>query len=192
MVRGKEFDTEEALQKALEVFQTKGFDGASIRDLVEAMGISRQSLYDTYGDKEALYHTALERYRSQAPARIGSFIESSLPLRPALAAQFEQVIDHLLSPAGRSCLLAQAALARAAKDPESAQCVQKAFCLNVERLEGRLRRAQAEGELGRHHDPAALARFFQNALHGFQVTARSGASREELDAIIRVNLSILG
>jgi TetR/AcrR family transcriptional repressor of nem operon len=120
MVRCKEFDTEEALQMALEVLQTKGFDGASIRDLVEAMGISRQSLYDSYGEQATLYHTALDRYRSQAPARIGSFIESSLPLRPA------------------------------------------------------------------------LARFFQNARHGFQVTARSGTSREELDAIIRVNLSIRG
>jgi TetR/AcrR family transcriptional repressor of nem operon len=192
MVRSKEFDTEEALQKALEVFQAKGFDGASIRDLVEAMGINRQSLYDTYGDKETLYHTALNRYRAQAPVRIGSFVESALPLRLALAAQFEQVIDYLLSPKSRSCLLAQAALVRAAKDPESAECVRSAFCQNVERLERRLRRAQAEGELGLHHDPAALARFFQNAMHGFQVTARSGASREELDAIIRVNLSILG
>lgn len=192
MARSKEFDTEEALQRALEVFQTKGFDGASIQDLVEAMGINRQSLYDTYGDKETLYHTALNRYRSQAPARIGSFIESSLPLRPALVAQFEQVVNYLLSPASRSCFMAQAALGRAATDPESAQCVQISFGQNVERLERRLRRAQAEGELGVHHDPAALARFFQNALHGFQVTARSGASREELEAIIRVNLSILG
>jgi hypothetical protein len=56
MVRCKEFDTEEALQMALEVLQTKGFDGASIRDLVEAMGISRQSLYDSYGEQATLYH----------------------------------------------------------------------------------------------------------------------------------------
>ena len=192
MVRSKAFDPEETLQKALEVFQRKGFDGASIRDLVEAMGINRQSLYDTYGDKETLYHAALDRYRSQAPGRIGSFIESALPLRPALAAQFEQVINDLLSPASRSCLMAQTALGRAAQDPESAQCVRTTFVQNVERLEKRLRRAQAEGELGLYHDPAALARFFQNTLHGFQVTARSGASHEELKAIIRVSLSILG
>lgn len=116
MTRPKDFDPEEALQRALEVFQAKGFEGASIQDLVEAMGISRQSLYDTFGDKETLYHSTLERYRSQAPARIGSLIESSMPLRPALAAQFQQVIAYLLSPASRSCLMAQAALGRADKD----------------------------------------------------------------------------
>jgi TetR/AcrR family transcriptional repressor of nem operon len=137
MVRCKEFDTEEALQRVLEVFQAKGFDGASIRDLMEAMGINRQSLFDTYGHKEFLYHTALDRYLSQAPTRIGSFIESSLPLRPAFAAQSEQVIDHLLSSTSRSCLLAQAALGRTAQDPGSARGVQRAFCQNVERLERR-------------------------------------------------------
>ena len=192
MARPKEFVEEQALQKALETFQAKGFDGTSIQDLVEAMGINRQSLYDTFGDKANLYHMALERYRSQVPALIGSFIDSPLPLRRAMAAQFQHIVTALLSPEGLPCFIAQAALGRAAGDPASARCVQSAYVQNIQRLEKRLRRAQEEGELGLHHDPAALARFFQNSLHGFQVTARSGASREDLDAIIRANLSILG
>jgi len=72
MARPKEFVEEQALQKALVTFQAKGFDGTSIQDLVEAMGINRQSLYDTFGDKENLYHMALERYRSQVPTLIMS------------------------------------------------------------------------------------------------------------------------
>lgn len=192
MARPKAFVEDQALQRALETFQAKGFDGTSIQDLVEAMGINRQSIYDTFGDKEALFHTALERYRAQAPALIGSALEGPLPLRLALAAQFEQVASYLLSSKGMPCFLAQTAIGRAADDPTSARCVKTAFAQNLQRLEKRLRRAQAEGELGSHHDPAALACFFQNALHGFQVTARSGASREDLEAIIRVTLSILG
>jgi hypothetical protein len=133
---------------------------------------------------------ALERYRSQVPALIGSFIDGPLPLRRAMAAQFQQIVTALLSPEGLPCFIAQAALGR--NDPASVQCVKTAFGQNLQRLEKRFRRAQEEGELGLHHDPAALARFFQNALHGFQVTARSGASREDLDTIIQVNLSILG
>jgi AcrR family transcriptional regulator len=190
MARPKEFVEEQALQEALETFQAKGFDGTSIQDLVEAMGINRQSLYDTFGDKENLYHLALERYRSQVPAFIGSFIDGPLPLRRAMAAQFQKIVTALLSPEGLPCFIAQAALGRT--DPASVQCVKVAFGQNLLRLEKRFRRAQEEGELGLHHDPAALARFYQNALHGLQVTARSGASREDLDAIIRVNLSILG
>ncbi|WP_243384564.1 TetR/AcrR family transcriptional regulator [Geothrix alkalitolerans] len=193
MARPKAFDREQALQRALQTFWAKGsFESTSIQDLVTGMGINRQSLYDTFGPKEALYHAALERYRTQNRATLASFLEGPLPLRRALAAQFDLVVNHLLSPGGQPCLLAQAALGHAAGDPASAQCVQVAFGQNIKRLEARLRRAQADGELGSHHDPAALAHYFQNAMHGLQITARSGASRAELETIVRVNLSVLG
>jgi TetR/AcrR family transcriptional repressor of nem operon len=176
----------------METFRAKGFEATSMQDLVDGMGINRQSLYDTFGPKEALYHAALERYLCQNRTAFATLLDGPLPLRRALAAQFDLVVGYLLSPDGQPCFLAQAALERAASDPASAQCVQGAFNQSLRRLEDRLKRAQAEGELGPHHDPAALARFFQNTLFGLQITARSGASRADLEAIVRVNLSVLG
>jgi TetR/AcrR family transcriptional regulator, transcriptional repressor for nem operon len=63
MARHKEFDRDEALRKAMEVFWSRGYEAASIEDLVKHMGINRQSLYDTFGHKHALYLKALDRYR---------------------------------------------------------------------------------------------------------------------------------
>jgi len=141
---------------------------------------------------DVAFDAALERYLCQNRTAFATLLDGPLPLRRALAAQFDLVVGYLLSPDGQPCFLAQAALERAASDPASAQCVQGAFNQSLRRLEDRLKRAQAEGELGPHHDPAALARFFQNTLFGLQITARSGASRADLEAIVRVNLSVLG
>ena len=63
MARHKEFDRDEALQRAMEVFWSRGYEAASVGELVKQMGINRQSLYDTFGDKHALYLQALDRYR---------------------------------------------------------------------------------------------------------------------------------
>ncbi|BDU74325.1 TetR/AcrR family transcriptional regulator [Mesoterricola silvestris] len=192
MARTKAFDRDEALQGALDTFRVKGFEATSIQELVAGMGINRQSIYDTFGDKEALYHAALERYLELNRASMATLLEGPEPLRRALATLFGWAIDHLVAKGGLPCFLAQAALERGADSPASAVCVKAAFGENLRRMETRLRRAQAEGELGPHHDPAALARMFQNTLHGLQVTFRSGASREDLEAIVRVTLSVLG
>ncbi len=192
MARPKAFDREQALQGALGIFRAKGFEATTIQDLVDGTGINRQSLYDTFGDKETLYHEALDRYRTEGPQPIAAALEGPLPLRRAVATLFDGVITYLLSPEGQPCFLAHAALERAAGDPQTATCVQTGFKDILRRWEARFRRAQSEGELGPHHDPAALALVFQNALHGLQVTARSGARRADLDAIARVTLSILG
>jgi TetR/AcrR family transcriptional repressor of nem operon len=192
MARTKTFDPDEALQGALDTFRVKGFEATSIQELVAGMGINRQSIYDTFGDKEALYHAALERYLQTYGSIMAAHLEGPLPLRRAMAQLFAMVLDHLFAQGGLPCFLAQAALERVAQDAASATCVQRAFKQNLGHIETRLRRAQAEGELGLHHDPAALARFFQNTLHGLQVTFRSGASRDDLEAIVRVTLSVLG
>jgi TetR/AcrR family transcriptional repressor of nem operon len=115
-----------------------------------------------------------------------------MPLRKAMGALFSLAVDRLLSPEGMCCLMAHAALERAADDPETRACVRDNLNQLFALLEARLLRAQADGELGPGHDPAALARYLQNAFHGLQVTARSGASRDDLEGIVRVTLSVLG
>ena len=79
MARPKAFDRDRTLARALELFQAKGYEATSIQDLVDAMGIGRQSLYDTFGDKEALYREALERYVAEGPRSVLVALESPLP-----------------------------------------------------------------------------------------------------------------
>lgn len=192
MARCKAFDEEATLQRAMTVFQAKGFEATSIQDLVDQLGINRQSLYDTFGDKQALYLASLERYRQAASRPFTELLEGPLPLRKAVGALFTLALDRLLSADGLPCLMAHAALERAAEDPGTRACVRNNLDQGFARFEARLRRAQAEGELGPGQDPAALARYLQNTLHGLQVTARSGASRDDLEGIVRVTLSVLG
>lgn len=192
MARTKAFDEDATLQRATDLFQAKGFEATSIQDLVDHLGINRQSLYDTFGDKQALYLASLERYSHAGRRPFAELLEGPLPLRKALGTIFALAVDRLLSPDGSACLMAHAALERAADDPETRLCVRNNLNQLFELFEKRLRRAQADGELGPAHDPAALARYLQNAFHGLQVTARSGASRDDLEGIVRVTLSVLG
>ena len=192
MTRPKAFDRDLALTRALELFQAKGYEGTSIQDLLDAMGIGRQSLYDTFGGKEALYREALGRYIAEGPRSLLVALESPLPLRRAVCAVLEGVVAHLASPGCRPCFIAHAALDRARFDGWTAQCVQSGYqnCLRLWEL--RFRRAQAEGDLGPHHDSRTLGLVFQSTIYGLQVSALAGVARPDLEAAVRITLSILG
>lgn len=192
MARPKAFDRDWALTRALELFQAKGYEATSIQDLVDAMGIGRQSLYDTFGDKEALYREALERYVSEGSRSVLAALESQLPLRRAVCAVLEGVVAHLAAPDCRPCFIAHAALDRARFDGWTARCVQNGFQGSLGLWEQRFRRAQAAGDLGAHHDSRALGLVFQSTIYGLQVSSMAGVVRPDLEAAVRIILSILG
>src|SRR6201986_4496734 len=96
MARHKEFDRDEALQKAMEVFWSRGYEAASIQDLVEHMGINRQSLYDTFGDKHSLFLQALDRYREVEGRKLFGLLEQSGSVKRALRQGFEVVVEGSL------------------------------------------------------------------------------------------------
>src|ERR1700716_2408121 len=93
MARQKEFDREEALYKAMEVFWSRGYEAASIQDLVRHMGINRQSLYDTFGDKHALYLQALDLYRQVETSKLFELLERRGSVRRALRQLFAGVVE---------------------------------------------------------------------------------------------------
>ena len=192
MTRPKAFDRDLALTRALELFQAKGYEGTSIQDLLDAMGIGRQSLYDTFGGKEALYREALGRYIAEGPRSLLVALESPLPLRRAVCAVLEGVVAHLASPGCRPCFIAHAALDRARSDGWTAQCVRNGYQDYLSLWEQRFRRAQAEGDLGPHHDSRSLGLVFQSTIYGLQVSAMAGVARPDLEAVVRITLSMLG
>src|SRR5918999_3717922 len=93
MARHKEFDRDEVLQRAMEVFWSRGYEAASVGELVKRMGINRQSLYDTFGDKHTLYLAALDRYREVEGRKMFEVLERPGPVKRALRHLFEGVID---------------------------------------------------------------------------------------------------
>src|SRR5476651_2562144 len=105
MPRTKEFDEAEVLDQALELFRARGFKHTSFADLVDELGVSRQSLYDTYGDKQTLYHTALKRYLDRSLEFMRAKLEDPAPLREVLAGMFEGMIAGNCSKGSPGCLM---------------------------------------------------------------------------------------
>jgi TetR/AcrR family transcriptional repressor of nem operon len=193
MARPKEFDRDQALERAMELFRTEGYEGASLDDLTRATGVGRQSLYDTFGDKRALYLAALARYRESTDCSLLAVLEEPKPLRVALREILDQIIEQTTSPAGGpGCMLISAAVERGESDQEVRRCVGGAHATRTRALERRFARAQRAGEIGAHHDPAALAQFFYSTIQGMLVVARSTAERRALEQTARVALSVLG
>jgi AcrR family transcriptional regulator len=180
MGRPRTFDLDEALDRALRVFWRKGYEGTTLPDLTEAMGINRPSLYAAFGSKEGLFRKALDRYSARAKALMDEALRE--PTARAAACRFlRSTADALTDPRHpRGCLAVQGALSCG----EEAEPIRRelASCrASVEAaLRGRFERARKEGDLPPGADPADLARYIATVIQGMAVQAAGGAGRDEL------------
>jgi AcrR family transcriptional regulator len=186
--RPREFDVDKALDRALKLFWRKGYEGASLADLTKAMGINRPSLYAAFGNKEALFKKAIDRYVEGPGAFLGEALQ-----QPTAKAVVEHVfqgaielVTHSRNPHG--CLIVQGALACG----DTADCVRREMSkrrdASVTALCKRFERAVVDADLPSTCNPADLARFVAMVMHGIAVQAASGASRDELERAAKIAL----
>lgn len=190
MARSKEFDPERALAKAMRVFWRVGYENTSIEVLMREMGIARQSLYDTFGDKRDLYLKALVHYRDETNWEMERMLEKAPSVKDGFAKLLYGLAGETPEQHERGCLLLSANLQR---DPSDA--VLTDFLRNHHaRVEAiffkALRRAQKQGELSRTQDPAALGRFFVVTIQGMRAMARLKSDRKALEQVARVALAV--
>ncbi len=189
MGRHREFDVEQALDAAMGVFWCKGYEGASYADLTAATGVERPALYAAFGNKEALFRRALERYNERYATHFPEALE--LPTAREVAAHIlTGAVELNTRYADRSgCFAINGALA-ASDDAEPArQALIEARAVAEAALRERLERAKAEGDLPASAHPAVLAAFVMAVTHGMAVQAKAGFSREKLSAIAEQALS---
>ena len=187
--RPRAFCVERALDRALQVFWEKGYEGASLSDLTEAMGINRPSLYAAYGNKEELFRKALGRYGERA----GSFMAEHLgrgTAREAVESFLYAVADGITCPDNpHGCLTVRCNLA----GTEAAESVRREVARQRQQPETLLRRrleqARDDGELPPGADPADLARYVATVHQGMSVQAAGGATREQLRGVVRTVLA---
>ena len=178
--RHKEYDPDQALVAALDVFRRQGFEGTSLTDLTSAMGINRPSLYAEFGNKERLFRKALERYRSECPVfGAGVFAETSARgvAERLLYASVDQQTDGSHPP---GCLVTSGALLCSDEHVSVRQALADARENAQASLQRRFEMASLEGDLPADADPACLARYLMTVVHGMAVMAASGASRNAL------------
>lgn len=174
MARPKEFDPEVVLDGAVEVFWRQGFEATSIDDLVAELGISRQSLYATFGSKERLYQLALDRYRRREADRLLELLAADGPLAPRLQALLHGMVDEMVSDIDcKGCFVVNAATERVPGEEATRRQVADQFARLEEAFQFAFRRAQLNGELAADADPRSLARFLLAALQGLRVIGKA-------------------
>jgi TetR/AcrR family transcriptional repressor of nem operon len=191
MPRQKEFDEAEVLDQAVELFRARGFQATSFCDLTAGLGVSRQSLYDTYGDKHTLFHAAVKRYREKAIDRMRRLLATPGPVRPLLAQLFQGAISGACEEGNPGCLMVNSMVEMAPQD-DAIRAMAIAHARDVESLlAARLGAAQRSGDLAKDKDPAALARYFFHTMLGLGVAARALGERESLLDSARLALNAL-
>ena len=183
MARPKEFDLERALHRAISAFSQKGFTATSTDDLMHAMGVGRQSMYDTFGDKRALFLKALEVYVVESVRAIN--VELQTPGSPLAAVR--RALIHFAERKDLSstdgCMGINAVCEFGMRDEEVTQVTRNAARIQRRTLMDTLRRAQLEGELDAHTDIESLADFFDSTMAGMRIAAKSGKTRPALKRI---------
>ena len=186
MARPKEFDQERALHRAISIFSQKGFAATSTDDLMRAMDVARQSMYDTFGDKRALFLKALEVYVTENVRSINAELQSPgsplASIRRALVRFAER--KDLSSTDG--CMGINAICEFGMRDEDVTRIIRSAARIQRHTLMEALRRAQVEGELDAQADIESLADFFESTLAGIRIAAKAGKTRPALKRIAEV------
>lgn len=188
--RPREFCTDTALAAALQIFWSKGYEGASLTDLTEAMGITRPSLYAAFGNKESLFRKALDLYETEKLAYVGRALEAPTAravaeyfLRGALENQTRKSEPH-------GCL----GVISSVTCGEDAQSIREEVlargALAKRKLVERMQRARAEGDLPAHIDPESITNYLMAVLQGMAVQSGAGASYAELERLIETTLLV--
>jgi AcrR family transcriptional regulator len=191
VARPREFDVDEALHAALKVFWIKGFDGASLTELAEAMGIVRPSLHAAFGSKEDLYKKALDLYSREAMTFIVNAVrgETVAEVCRRYLAGYRDLLTNPKSPSG--CFMVQGATSCGPGAAIARQEILTRHKGYADLLEQRFRQAQADGDLPVKADARALAECLSTIAKGMAVQASLGATREDLDRLIKGSLTLL-
>ncbi|SRR5579862_1745569 len=192
MPRPREFDTDAVLERAMQLFWSKGYEATSLDDLCDATGLSRSSLYAAFGDKRHILFQSLSRYVDRGSEHIAKVLAREMPLRAALAHFLDGFIDAIVAGPGRSgCFIGNCAAELARNDREAMTRVRDALARNEGYFYDAIVAAQARGELAATADLRALARFLTSSIQGLRLVGKANPDRATLEDIAAMILRSL-
>ncbi len=192
MPRQKDFDEAVVLDRAVNLFWDKGFNGASMQEVVDRLGISRSSLYDTFGDKRQLFIKSLHRYQQQQGGVWMAKAEQSNATLPFLREMFETAIQEIAKDKqSKGCFMVNSAVELAPHDPEVAQIVDNNRCQMENAFAALILKGQLTGEISTKKDALSFARFLFHVFSSIRLAAKSAIEPDELADIVEVAFSVL-
>ena len=192
VARRREFDGEVALDRAMAAFWAKGYDATSIDDLVASMGIQRGSLYAAFGDKQALFLAALDRYERVVVRELFEALEGPGSGVEAIRRFFRLRIERSLEPRRPlGCLVTNSAVELSGRNPGASTKIGTSLAQLERAFLRALARARDAGEIDATRDPRAVARFLTSSAQGLSVIAKVAPERAVLEDIVAVILSVL-
>jgi len=192
MARTKEFSEDQALDKAIEIFWHKGYNGTSAQDLVTHLGLSRSSLYDTFGDKQKLFAKALNKYQDDNYVKIKELLESAVNIKDTLTVIFKlAVVESLEDRITKGCFMVNSAVELAMHDEEIAKIVRDNQKVMEEVFYTAVKKGQEAGQISTKQEARLLARFIFNTYSGIRVLARAGEKDKQVyDDILKAMFSL--
>jgi len=191
MARPREFESETALNKAIEAFSKHGYEGTSTDALLLAMGISRQSMYGAFGDKWRLYLEALQHYTADSISnQLRALSSVSSPVK-GLEAMLGFAVSLAIADPQPKCLGISAICEFGRSNPEVTMITEMASRTMLSGLERRISEARASGEISKSVDAQIAAQFMMATLAGIKIAARAGATPEGLRGVARLAMRSL-
>ncbi|MFN2425552.1 MAG: TetR/AcrR family transcriptional regulator [Candidatus Binatia bacterium] len=192
MARLREFDEDDVLERAMQVFWRRGYQATSLADLLGAMGLSKSSFYETFGTKRDLLLTALRRYAGSGMSGLLAPLLRKDASRPEIEQTFARMIRHARSAEGRRGCLVNNTLGEVASHDEVVFAATREVLAGLESiLAAAVTRGQQKGEITKEEDASAIARFLANAIGGLNLAAKARPDRATLDDVVRVTLRAL-
>ncbi len=192
MARTKEFDEKAVLNKAVDLFWTKGYHATSARDLVEGLGISRSSLYDTYGDKHSLFVQALKKYREEKIDEVIEMLHKTDDAEEYIKYLFNAIKSQAVQDTcAKGCFMVNSTVELAPVDKEISGIVNSILQDFEDALCKAVKKGQDAGVFTSRYAARSLARFLSNSINGLRVTVKSNAGKKVFDDIVTISLSVL-
>ncbi|MFF4114895.1 TetR/AcrR family transcriptional regulator [Streptomyces sp. NPDC001714] len=189
MARTREFDIDQATDRAMDLFWRRGYAETSLQDLLQELAIGSGSFYAAFGSKEQLYVRALDRYTSLQGSDLEKALDGTTEIRPAIRKVLSSMIEADLADPTRGCLVVNTST-QCAEQPAAADRVTAAIRQVESLLAGALEQAQARGEISPDKDPRKLARFLTTFVQGIRIVGQARTGREfaedALDTAMRV------
>ncbi len=175
----------------MHVFWSKGYEATSLADILTATGLSKSSLYATFGDKRALFLAAFDAYRKERMAHLERALNDGRPARQSIEAFFREGIAHAAQEHRCGCMTANEAVELAPHDVDVRRLVAEDFQAVEDAFTRAIERGQADGSIVSREEPRKLARFLVVGLQGLQVMSRARSERSRLDDTVTVMMAAL-